>query len=275
MPLPAVVLVVSGGHTSLYPSQRPARTSCSAARATMRRARRTTRWRSCSGSDIPAGRSIDRLAGAGQRPRGRVSEDAADARRSQRAAPARPARFQLQRPEDVGAATRHRAARGARAAADEPAARSRRSRDICASFQRVVVETLLDRLFDAARWYWRAQRRHRRRRVGEQPAARGGARARRGARAAGVHSEPGALDRQCGDDCRRRPARLSRRRHAAGLNADASLALERSTRPGLERLMTGHDHERHRPTISGSTRRSGRSSSASPTRSRRSSRRAA
>ena len=26
-------------------------------------------------------------------------------------------------------------------------------RDICASFQRVVVETLLDRLFEAARWY--------------------------------------------------------------------------------------------------------------------------
>ena len=25
--------------------------------------------------------------------------------------------------------------------------------DICASFQRVVVETLLDQLFDAARWY--------------------------------------------------------------------------------------------------------------------------
>ena len=33
-----------------------ARTSCSAARATMRRARRTTRWRSCSASAIRAGR---------------------------------------------------------------------------------------------------------------------------------------------------------------------------------------------------------------------------
>ena len=29
----------------------------------------------------------------------------------------------------------------------------REIRDICASFQRVVVETLLDRLFEAARWY--------------------------------------------------------------------------------------------------------------------------
>ena len=58
LPLPAVVLVVSGGHTSLYlvePARR--RTSCSAARATMRRARRTTRWRSCSASAIRAGRS--------------------------------------------------------------------------------------------------------------------------------------------------------------------------------------------------------------------------
>ena len=57
LPLPAVVLVVSGGHTSLYlvPEEGEyrlvGRTRDDAA------GRRTTRWRSCSGSAIRAGRS--------------------------------------------------------------------------------------------------------------------------------------------------------------------------------------------------------------------------
>ena len=51
------VLVVSGGHTSLYLRHRARRvSSCSAARETMRRGRRTTRSRSCSGWGIRAGR---------------------------------------------------------------------------------------------------------------------------------------------------------------------------------------------------------------------------
>ncbi len=66
LPLPAVVLVVSGGHTSLYLVERAgALPACSAGRATMRRARRTTRWPSCSASDIPAGRSSTRWRAAG------------------------------------------------------------------------------------------------------------------------------------------------------------------------------------------------------------------
>ena len=48
LPLPAVVLVVSGGHTSLYLGQQPGKYSCSAGHATMRQERRTTRSRSCS-----------------------------------------------------------------------------------------------------------------------------------------------------------------------------------------------------------------------------------
>ena len=73
--------------------------------------------------------------------------------------------------------------------------------DTAASFQRVVVETLLDRLFDAARWYGA-------RSVGiaggvsansqlrEEAAKRAGA-----ALGAAVSSEHGAVDRQCRDDC--------------------------------------------------------------------------
>ena len=56
LPLPAVVLVVSGGHTSLYLVERPGTYSSSAGRATMRRGRRTTRSPSCSAWAIRAGR---------------------------------------------------------------------------------------------------------------------------------------------------------------------------------------------------------------------------
>ena len=44
-------------------------------------------------------------------------------------------------------------------------------RDLCASFQRVVVATLLDAVFDAAGRRRRAVGGHRRRRVGQQPSA--------------------------------------------------------------------------------------------------------
>ena len=130
MPLPAVVLVVSGGHTSLYRVTSPARTSCSAARATMRRARRTTRWRSCLGSAIRAGRSsiASRATGTIARspfPKTRLTH-------ADRNAPAAAgaARFQLQRAEDVGAAPRDGAARGARPGDGRSAARARVARHL-------------------------------------------------------------------------------------------------------------------------------------------------
>ena len=125
-------------------------TSCSAARATMRPGRRTTRWRSCSASGIRAGRSSI-VSRRGQRPRDPVSEDAADARRSQRAAPAGPPRLQLQRAEDVGAAPRHRAARVAGPVAGRPAAGARRSRTSAPAFSAWSSRRCVDRLFDAAR----------------------------------------------------------------------------------------------------------------------------
>ena len=64
--LPAVCLIVSGGHTIIYDVKRehvewqrsnfPMRAS--AARATTRRVKPTTRWRECSRSAIPAVRSL-------------------------------------------------------------------------------------------------------------------------------------------------------------------------------------------------------------------------
>ncbi len=116
MPLPAVVLVVSGGHTSLYRVAAPGvyellgRTRDDAAGEAYDKVAKLL------GLGYPGG-PVDRSAGAaGKRPRRPVSEDAAHARRPQRAAPAGPARLQLQRPEDVGAAPRHDATRRRREA---------------------------------------------------------------------------------------------------------------------------------------------------------------
>ena len=107
-------LVVSGGHTSLY--LRPTSgtsTSCSAGRATTRRARRTTRSRSCSGSGIRAARSSTASRPARQRSRGATCRPRALTHaRSQRArrSPG-DSRLQLQRAEDRGAAPRASSAR--------------------------------------------------------------------------------------------------------------------------------------------------------------------
>ena len=86
LPLPAVVLVVSGGHTSLYLVRSAGRVhAASAGRGTMRRARRTTRWRSCSGSAIRAGRSSTGSRAEGNDTRHPAAGHAADPPGSQRA----------------------------------------------------------------------------------------------------------------------------------------------------------------------------------------------
>ena len=145
LPLPAVVLVVSGGHTSLYlvRSDR-ASTASSAGRATMRQVRLTTRWRSCSGWDIRAGRSSI------------VSHVTATTARSllphhtrlthaDRNAPAGFEKAWISRDFSFSglktAVLRHVNERhGRRGAA---ALHGQELADLCASFQRVVVEALL------------------------------------------------------------------------------------------------------------------------------------
>ena len=152
LPLPAVVLVVSGGHTSLYRVPEPGsyellgRTRDDAAGEAYDKVAKLL------GLGYPGGPAIDRMAAAGNDrailfPKTRLTHADRNA-----AAPARPPRLQLQRPEDVGAPVRHHQARVA-----GPVRRTRRCptpeiADICASFQRVVVETLVERLFDAARY---------------------------------------------------------------------------------------------------------------------------
>ena len=174
LPLPAVVLVVSGGHTSLYLVERPGRYQLLSRTRDDAAGEAYDKVAKLLGLGYPGGPVIDRLAQERQRPRGRAADDAADARRSQRAGAEGRSRLQLQRPEDRGAAPRARARRR-----DATASPSRRSPTSAPASSASSSTSLIDRTFDAARRHRREEHRHRRRRVGEQPAARRAEGARR------------------------------------------------------------------------------------------------
>ncbi len=109
LPLPSVVLVVSGGHTSLYLVERPgsyqllSRTRDDAAGEAYDKVAKLL------GLGYPGGPVIDRLAQSRQRSRDRAADDAADACGPECAGAEGRSRLQLQRPEDRGAAPRARA----------------------------------------------------------------------------------------------------------------------------------------------------------------------
>ncbi len=152
MPLPAVVLIVSGGHTSLYRIVTPGayellgRTRDDAAGEAYDKVAKLL------GLGYPGGPVIDRLAAAGDDravafPRTRLTHP-------DRNAPQRDGRrdfsFSGLKTSVLRHVTRRRDALGLAATAPLPDAEIA---GIAASFQRVVVETLLERLFDAARVY--------------------------------------------------------------------------------------------------------------------------
>lgn len=152
MPLPAVVLVVSGGHTSLYRIERPGayellgRTRDDAAGEAFDKVAKLL------GLGYPGGPAIDRLAPHGDDravplPKTRLTH-------ADRNAPHLPGRRDFSFSGLKTSVLRHVASRRAELglAADAQLPRQHVT-DIAASFQRVVVETLLDRLFEAARWY--------------------------------------------------------------------------------------------------------------------------
>ena len=152
MPAPAVVLVVSGGHTSLYRIVTPGsyellgRTRDDAAGEAYDKVAKLLRL------GYPGGPVIDRLARAGNDrgvpfPKMRLTH-------VDRNAPHLPGRRDFSFSGLKTSVLRHVAARRAvlGLAATDPLP-EKETADICASFQRVVVETLLDRLFEAASWY--------------------------------------------------------------------------------------------------------------------------
>ena len=152
MPMPAVVLVVSGGHTSLYRVATPGayellgRTRDDAAGEAYDKVAKLLQL------GYPGGPVIDRLAQTGDDraiafPRMRLTH-------ADRNAPDLPGTRDFSFSGLKTAVMRHvTARRSALGLAPADPLPERETLDICASFQRVVVETLLDRLFDAALWY--------------------------------------------------------------------------------------------------------------------------
>jgi N6-L-threonylcarbamoyladenine synthase len=152
LPLPAVVLVVSGGHTSLYRIVAPGsyellgRTRDDAAGEAYDKVAKLL------GLGYPGGPAIDRRAARGDDraipfPRTRVTH-------ADRNAPHLPGRRDFSFSGLKTSVLRYVTQRRSELVLDGDAPLPDRDvDDICASFQRVVVETLVDRLFDAARGF--------------------------------------------------------------------------------------------------------------------------
>ena len=198
--MPAVVLVVSGGHTSLYRITTPGsyellgRTRDDAAGEAYDKVAKLLHL------GYPGGPAIDRSRPPRQRSCGRVSAHAADACGSQRAGSAGHARFQLQRAEDVGVAPRDGApvGPGSDAARSAAGARDHRHlRELSTRRGRDVARTTIRRGAVVSG----AQRRYRGRRVGQQPPARRRRATRARHRYSGVRACDGALHGQCRHDC--------------------------------------------------------------------------
>jgi N6-L-threonylcarbamoyladenine synthase len=150
MPLPAIVLIVSGGHTSLYKVSSPGvyerlgRTRDDAAGEAYDKVAKLL------GLGYPGGPIIDRLSPSGNDrafafPKTRLTH--AD-RNAPHLAGDRDFSFSGLKTSVLRTITHRRAALGIADGEPLPPAEVF---DIAASFQRVVVESLLDRLFDAAR----------------------------------------------------------------------------------------------------------------------------
>jgi len=147
LPLPAVVLVVSGGHTSLYLIQRPGRYELLSRTRDDAAGEAYDKVAKLLGLGYPGGPVIDRLAQGGndraiQLPTTRLTH-------ADRNAPELKGDLDFSFSGLKTAVLRHVRARAASGVAfsDQEVA------DICATFQRIVVTALIDRLFDAARRY--------------------------------------------------------------------------------------------------------------------------
>jgi N6-L-threonylcarbamoyladenine synthase len=150
MPLPAVVLVVSGGHTSLYRIDRPGayellgRTRDDAAGEAYDKVAKLL------GLGYPGGPVIDRLAGTGDERA--VPFPKTQLKHADRNAPHLPGRQDFSFSGLKTSVLRHVTTRRVELGLPETDPLPVQDvANISASFQRVVVETLLDRLFDAAR----------------------------------------------------------------------------------------------------------------------------
>ena len=151
LPLPAVVLVVSGGHTSLYRIASPGRYDRLGRTRDDAAGEAYDKVAKLLGLGYPGGPIIDRLAQSGNDravpfPKTRLTH--AD-RNAPELAGDRDFSFSGLKTSVLRTVAQRRADLGLAAADPLPTSDVV---DIAASFQRVVTETLLDRLFDAAKW---------------------------------------------------------------------------------------------------------------------------
>ena len=150
MPLPAIVLVVSGGHTSLYRVAVPGQYELLGRTRDDAAGEAYDKVAKLLGLGYPGGPVIDRRAARGRDravafPKTRLTH-------ADRNAPHLPGRLDFSFSGLKTSVARHIARRRAALGRDEgvplPDAEID---DVCASFQRVVVETLVEQLFEAGR----------------------------------------------------------------------------------------------------------------------------
>ena len=201
LPCPSVVLVVSGGHTNLYLASRPgeylllSRTRDDAAGEAYDKVAKLL------GLGYPGGPIVDRLARRGNDravplPTTRLTH-------ADRNAPDLAGDLDFSFSGLKTAVLRYVTNKKESGLTEDEIA------DICASFQRVVVNVLIDRVFDAAR-------RHQAKSIGVSGGVSANSRLRdelgiHGAarRDPDLRAESRAFNRQCGNDCGRRTSQVS------------------------------------------------------------------
>jgi N6-L-threonylcarbamoyladenine synthase len=153
MPLPAVVLVVSGGHTSLYHVERPGHYALVSRTRDDAAGEAYDKVAKLLGLGYPGGPIIDRLAAQGNDraialPTTRLTHP-------DRNAPRCKGDLDFSFSGLKTAVLRHVRGKGTASSPGEPGRvppfTQTEIADLCASFQRVVVTVLVERLFDAAR----------------------------------------------------------------------------------------------------------------------------
>jgi N6-L-threonylcarbamoyladenine synthase len=164
LPLPAAVLVVSGGHTSLYLISTPGQYQLIGRTRDDAAGEAYDKVAKLLGLGYPGGPIIDRLARTGNDrafalPMPRMTH--ADRNAPGSTAPPGLLPPAIERKVDFSFSglktavlrlVRERSASGLAPAADGRPLTADEIADLCASFQRVVADALLDRTFEAARW---------------------------------------------------------------------------------------------------------------------------
>jgi N6-L-threonylcarbamoyladenine synthase len=148
LPMPSAILVVSGGHTSLYLVKTPGKYALLGRTRDDAAGEAYDKVAKLLSLGYPGGPAIDRRAKDGNDraidlPITRITH-------ADRNAPDIPGKLDFSYSGVKTAVVREVTAR--RDAGRWPPS-EREINDLCASFQRVIVESLLDRLFDAARWH--------------------------------------------------------------------------------------------------------------------------